>query len=105
MRIGVYGGTFNPIHQGHLQLALEYARRLSLDKVLLIPANIPPHKRAVQLLSPGPSLLFRSIRLRSFPDAAEAFPMELFPRGLPRPRKPDALSRRREARASPCAFA
>ena len=52
MRIGVYGGTFNPIHTGHVRLAQSYLEALSLDKILVIPANIPPHKRAKQLL-PG----------------------------------------------------
>ena len=43
-RIGIYSGTFNPTHVGHLQGA-QYARRaLGLDRVLLIPDNVPPHK-------------------------------------------------------------
>ena len=43
-RIGIYSGTFNPTHVGHLQGA-QYARRaLSLDKILLIPDSVPPHK-------------------------------------------------------------
>lgn len=56
MRIGVYGGTFNPIHRGHVQLALSFLKALSLDKVLVIPANTPPHKRAAWLL-PGEARL------------------------------------------------
>ena len=52
MRIGVYGGTFNPIHTGHVRLAQSYLDALSLDQLFVIPANIPPHKRAKQLL-PG----------------------------------------------------
>lgn len=43
-KIGILGGTFNPIHLGHTLPAKEVAEHLSLDKVLLIPANIPPHK-------------------------------------------------------------
>lgn len=42
--IGILGGTFNPIHLGHTLPAKAVATYLSLDKVLLIPANIPPHK-------------------------------------------------------------
>lgn len=43
-KIGLFGGTFNPIHNGHLFLA-EYARRcLKLDRIIFIPSNIPPHK-------------------------------------------------------------
>ena len=44
MRIGVYGGTFNPIHRGHLTAARAAADALGLEKVLLIPDNRPPHK-------------------------------------------------------------
>lgn len=44
MRIGVYGGTFNPIHRGHLTAALAAKEALALDKLLLIPDNLPPHK-------------------------------------------------------------
>lgn len=46
MKIGIYGGTFNPIHLGHLHILKEFVRRLSLDRVLLIPTGEPPHKRA-----------------------------------------------------------
>ncbi len=45
MRTGVYGGTFNPIHWGHVRLLEEFIRRLSLDRVLLIPTGLPPHKQ------------------------------------------------------------
>ncbi|MBI5408860.1 MAG: nicotinate (nicotinamide) nucleotide adenylyltransferase [Nitrospirae bacterium] len=42
MKIGVYGGTFNPIHYGHLRTAEEVFEKLSLDKVLFIPAGRTP---------------------------------------------------------------
>ncbi|MDD8030847.1 MAG: nicotinate-nucleotide adenylyltransferase [Acidobacteriota bacterium] len=41
---GLFGGTFNPIHNGHLKAALEVIARLPLDRVLFIPSYIPPHK-------------------------------------------------------------
>jgi nicotinate-nucleotide adenylyltransferase len=44
MRIGLLSGTFNPIHNGHLQIAEEVYQRLRLDTVLFIPSGIPPHK-------------------------------------------------------------
>ena len=51
MRIGVYGGSFNPIHAAHTALLTAFARRLLLDRLLLIPAGIPPHKAAPDLAS------------------------------------------------------
>ena len=44
MRIAMYGGTFNPIHLGHMHAATAVAESLRLDKLLLMPAGIPPHK-------------------------------------------------------------
>ncbi|GAB4297482.1 MAG: nicotinate-nucleotide adenylyltransferase [Desulfuromonadia bacterium] len=45
MRLGILGGTFNPIHYGHLRIAEEARDSLSLDRVIFIPALTPPHKR------------------------------------------------------------
>jgi nicotinate-nucleotide adenylyltransferase len=47
MRIGLFGGTFNPIHLGHLRTALEVKETFSLDRIYLIPSAIPPHKTTV----------------------------------------------------------
>lgn len=44
MRIGILGGTFNPVHIGHLILAEEALSKLKLDKVIFVPALTPPHK-------------------------------------------------------------
>jgi nicotinate-nucleotide adenylyltransferase len=44
VRIGILGGTFNPIHLGHLRAAEEIGEDLDLQKIYLIPAGIPPHK-------------------------------------------------------------
>ncbi len=44
MKIGVYGGTFNPPHLGHLAAARTAIEVLKLDKLLLVPAAVPPHK-------------------------------------------------------------
>lgn len=44
MRIAIYGGTFDPIHNAHLAVAREAAARFGLDRVLFIPADRPPHK-------------------------------------------------------------
>ena len=45
MNIGLFGGSFDPIHRGHLALAQAAARRYSLRQVLFVPANVPPHKQ------------------------------------------------------------
>ena len=44
MRIGVFGGTFNPPHNGHVTMARAAAAQLGLDKLLLVPDSVPPHK-------------------------------------------------------------
>lgn len=45
MKIGIYGGSFNPPHLGHLAAARAAAAVLELDKLLIVPAGIPPHKQ------------------------------------------------------------
>ena len=48
-RVGILGGTFDPIHHGHLVIAEEVREALSLDRVLFIPAAIPPHKLGLSI--------------------------------------------------------
>ena len=45
MNIGLFGGSFDPIHRGHVSLAQAAARRYSLRQVLFVPGNVPPHKQ------------------------------------------------------------
>lgn len=56
MKIGIYGGSFNPPHLGHLAAAESAARYLELDRLMLIPAGIPPHK---QLSADAPAPVHR----------------------------------------------
>lgn len=44
MRIGIYGGSFNPIHLGHEKVVLYVLEKLKLDKIIVIPVGIPSHK-------------------------------------------------------------
>jgi len=44
-KLGVFGGSFNPVHYGHLILAQEVLWQAELDQILFIPAKIPPHKK------------------------------------------------------------
>jgi len=52
-RIGIFGGTFNPIHKGHVKAALEVQEIFLLDRILLIPSYIPPHKGAPDIAPPS----------------------------------------------------
>lgn len=45
MKLGLFGGTFDPVHRGHLAVATAAADRCGLDRVLLIPSGSPPHKQ------------------------------------------------------------
>ena len=50
MKIGIFGGTFNPIHNGHLKSCLFVKESLKLDKILIIPTKIPVHKESINLV-------------------------------------------------------
>ncbi|MDD3049540.1 MAG: nicotinate-nucleotide adenylyltransferase [Candidatus Cloacimonetes bacterium] len=67
MRIGLLGGSFNPVHNGHLAIALEVLSRLELDRVWFVPAGIPPHKSSEELLP-------FTLRCKLIKDAIENFP-------------------------------
>ena len=49
MRLGVFGGAFDPVHSGHLILASECREQLNLDAVWLVPSGTPPHKNPGEL--------------------------------------------------------
>jgi nicotinate-nucleotide adenylyltransferase len=51
-RIGIYGGTFDPVHNGHLRVAEEVSNAFALDRVFFVPAFTPPHKRKRMISSP-----------------------------------------------------
>jgi nicotinate-nucleotide adenylyltransferase len=51
MNIGLFGGTFDPIHKGHLALALVARERCDLGRIYFVPTNVPPHKTAQPLAS------------------------------------------------------
>ena len=50
--IGIYGGTFDPIHHGHLIMAMEVKEMRELDKIIFIPAHVSPHKQEKNCSSP-----------------------------------------------------
>ena len=56
MRFGLFGGTFNPVHLGHLRAALEVKEGFELEKIFLIPAALPPHKMPGEVVDAGDRL-------------------------------------------------
>jgi len=52
MKLGMLGGTFNPIHNSHLYLARAFCAALELDRLVLVPACLPPHKEVEDLAGP-----------------------------------------------------
>ncbi len=50
MRIGIYGGAFNPVHKGHVKLAEEIKTKANLDKIIIMPSGVSPHKASDGLL-------------------------------------------------------
>ena len=53
MRIGLFGGTFDPVHHGHLLLARDCVEKIQLDRLVFIPNTISPHKESLTS-APGP---------------------------------------------------
>src|SRR5713226_8864912 len=51
MNIGLFGGTFDPIHKGHLALALAARERCGLGRIYFVPSNVPPHKTSQPVAS------------------------------------------------------
>lgn len=51
--IGIFGGTFNPPHIGHLRTAVELSEALALDEMRLVPCAIPPHRQSPEMVTPG----------------------------------------------------
>ncbi len=49
MNIGLFGGTFDPVHKGHLALARAAMERCKLRRICFVPANVPPHKQRIPL--------------------------------------------------------
>lgn len=66
-RIGLFGGTFNPVHSGHLHAAQRVRERLDLDEVFLIPSYIPPHKETRDLAPAADRLEMVRLAVRELP--------------------------------------
>ncbi|MCW2277116.1 nicotinate-nucleotide adenylyltransferase [Heliophilum fasciatum] len=67
MRIGIMGGTFDPIHYGHLVTAEAAAEQFQLDTVLFVPAGQPPHKHARKVTDPWRRYYLTELAIQSNP--------------------------------------
>lgn len=67
MRIGILGGTFNPVHLGHLRAAEEVREKFNLDIIYFIPCNEPPHKSSSELISANHRLEMVRLALKGIP--------------------------------------
>lgn len=67
-RIGLFGGSFNPVHIGHLIMAQDALELLDLAKVLFIPCNQPPHKDAKELAPAAQRIAMLEMAIESNPD-------------------------------------
>jgi len=67
MNIGIFGGTFNPIHNAHLRIAEESRDQYSLSRVIFVPAADPPHKPGSQRLSFPHRLAMVTLAIRENP--------------------------------------
>lgn len=80
-KIGVLGGTFDPVHYGHLQLAESALEECGLDKVLFIPAALPPHKDGASVTS----FAHRAAMLQLASKTSSRFTCDLIESRLPKP--------------------
>lgn len=69
MRIGIYGGTFNPPHIGHIHAAASFISAVDLDKLLIVPTYIPPHKSTDDFASAEDRLSMCQLAFSDLPNA------------------------------------
>ena len=65
MKIGILGGTFNPVHIGHLILAEEVREKLGLDKIIFVPTALPPHKDNVNIAQASDRLAMLKLAVKA----------------------------------------
>ena len=68
-KIGLFGGTFNPVHNGHLNLLRQVQAQMQFDELLLIPSHLPPHKEASDLASGKDRLQMLALAVEDIPEA------------------------------------
>ncbi len=76
-KTGIMGGTFNPIHNGHILLALNAYEQFSLDKVLVMISPNPPHKAGNDILDTEKRVDMVKLAIKNYPDILEFSDFEL----------------------------
>jgi nicotinate-nucleotide adenylyltransferase len=66
-RVGIYGGTFDPVHNGHLRVAEAILNAFALDQMVFVPAYTPPHKRKQAISSPFHRMSMLALATAEFP--------------------------------------
>lgn len=80
-RLGILGGTFDPVHNGHVEVALAARRVLGLDHVVLLPSRIPPHRAAQPAATPFHRFAMTALAANGV-DGLEASDLELSAPGI-----------------------
>jgi len=66
-KIGLFGGSFDPIHNGHLELAIQSKEILKLNRIIFVPAAIPPHKQHLSLTDGSHRLRMVQLAIKNLP--------------------------------------
>lgn len=77
MRLGVFGGSFNPPHAGHLTAARAFIKEIALDRLIVIPAGIPPHKKMETFCTDGDRMEMTRLNFASLGSVVEVSDMEI----------------------------
>jgi nicotinate-nucleotide adenylyltransferase len=68
MRVGLFGGTFNPVHVGHIKTVFDIKNKYAFDRVYIIPAALPPHKKPVGIAAASHRLEMTRMAFDPYPD-------------------------------------
>ena len=77
MSIAIYGGTFDPVHTGHVNVCKQFLKQFSVEKLYIIPAFIPPHKEIVSKTTPNQRFEMSKIAFSDLSDKIVISDMEI----------------------------
>ncbi len=81
-QVGIFGGTFDPVHIGHLELALQAKDKFHLDQVIFIPASISPLKQEKPITASVHRVTMLELALKNYPESSISM-QEVFRKGVP----------------------